>query len=316
MKKIELSWILFLLLIMASFLYYKEDIIDIINDKISINEVIDNKNIDNYNKESIVSYSNNSKIIEDNKDYITGSEYSFDSEYYVYYSYLSLEGKKIYKQVYANALVYNKTFKTVTKISTNELSDVMEALFNDHPELFYLDTNYSYKYNSKAMVIEITLNYNDTVYNINYNKELFNKEIDKIVLEAEKLPNNYEKEKYVYMYLINKVEYDTNAKYNQSAYSALVEGKSVCAGYARAFQLVMQRLNIPTYYVLGYAKEDHAWNIVKLDGIYYNVDLTWDDTGGVFKHFNITDEELSSTHKRNGISTRLPRCVYKNYNMG
>ena len=115
------------------------------------------------------------------------------------------------------------------------------------------------------------------------------------------------------MALINKVDYDKNANYNQSAYSAIIVGKSVCAGYARAFQLIMQKLNIPTYYVLGFAKEDHAWTIVKLSGEYYNIDLTWDDTGGVFKHFNLTDSEMAITHKREGISKKLPNCNYTTY---
>lgn len=312
MKNIDLLWVLILLLITSFIFYYKEDIIDIVNDKTSIKQEVQIDN--NYSSDAFISYSSNEEIVEtDNSNYLTGSEYEFDSEYNIYYSYLSDNGKKIYKQVYANALAYNRSFKTVVKIKINELNDVMEALFNDHPELFYLDTNYSYKYNSNDMCIEITLNYNDTIKNIDYNKKLFDEEVNRIVNEANKLTSNYDKEKYVYMALINKIEYDTNAIYNQSAFSALVIGRSVCAGYTRAFQLIMQKLNIPTYYVLGFAKEDHAWNIVKLNGEYYNVDITWDDTGGVFKHFNLTDEEISTSHARNGISLNLPKCNFNTY---
>ncbi len=311
MKNVDLLWILILLLVTSCIIYYKDDISQLLDDNrvsYSVNEE-DN----NYKTDSIVSYSSNEQMKKDKKAFITGENLYFNEEYNIYYTYLSSEGKKIYNQVYANALVYNKTFTTVTKISTNELSDVMEALFNDHPELFYLDTNYSYKYNSNGMCIEITLNYNDTVNNIEYNKDVFEKEVNRIVNEANKLANDFEKEKYVYMALINEVDYDKSANYNQSAFSALVVGKSVCAGYARAFQLIMQRLNIPTYYVLGFAKEEHAWNIVKLNGGYYNVDLTWDDTGGVYKHFNLTDRDIAVTHERRGISKNLPKC---NYRMG
>lgn len=311
MKNVDLLWILILLLVTSCIIYYKDDISQLLDDNrvsYSVNEE-DN----NYKTDSIVSYSSNEQMKKDKKAFITGENLYFNEEYNIYYTYLSSEGKKIYNQVYANALVYNKTFTTVSKISTNELSDVMEALFNDHPELFYLDTNYSYKYNSNGMCIEITLNYNDTVNNIEYNKDVFENEVNRIVNEANKLANDFEKEKYVYMALINEVDYDKSANYNQSAFSALVVGKSVCAGYARAFQLIMQRLNIPTYYVLGFAKEEHAWNIVKLNGGYYNVDLTWDDTGGVYKHFNLTDRDIAVTHERRGISKNLPKC---NYRMG
>ena len=68
---------------------------------------------------------------------------------------------------------------------------------------------------------------------------------------------------------------------------AIVNKKTVCAGYAKAFQLLLTKLNIPCYYIVGFAKEAHAWNIVKLDG-YYNVDLTWDDAKEQYKYFNKT----------------------------
>ena len=63
---------------------------------------------------------------------------------------------------------------------------------------------------------------------------------------------------------------------DQSAYSALVQGRSVCAGYARAFQYICQRLGIPAYYCAGSSGEDHAWNIVKLGDGFYNVDRKYD----------------------------------------
>ena len=77
----------------------------------------------------------------------------------------------------------------------------------------------------------------------------------------------------------------------------------------------MRRLNIPTYYVLGYAKEDHAWNMVKLNNEYYNLDITWDDTGYIYKHFNLTDGEINNTHLRTGISKYLPSCNYITYHL-
>lgn len=97
---------------------------------------------------------------------------------------------------------------------------------------------------------------------------------------------------------------------NQSAYSALVQGRSVCAGYARAYQYLMQQLGIPCYYCTGYAGENHAWNIVRLDGVYYNVDVTWDDTEpATYDYFNKSDRQYASTHMRTGLSVYLPACV-------
>ena len=103
---------------------------------------------------------------------------------------------------------------------------------------------------------------------------------------------------------------------NQSAYSALVNDSTVCAGYARAFQYLMQQLGVPCYYCTGYAGENHAWNIIKLNDGFYNVDTTWDDTGsGTYDYFNKTDSDYASSHIRKELSVYLPPCngqAYRN----
>ena len=106
-----------------------------------------------------------------------------------------------------------------------------------------------------------------------------------------------------------------NNKLNQSAYSALVNGKTVCAGYSRAFQYIMNKLNITTYYVTGKSQgESHAWNIVKLGNGYYNIDLTWDDGKIItYNYFNKTDYEFSKTHERSEKSINLPSCNATTY---
>jgi len=78
------------------------------------------------------------------------------------------------------------------------------------------------------------------------------------------------------------VEYVKDASDNQNMYSALVNKASVCAGYAKATQYLLQQMNIYCIYVLGEATTDtqtdaHAWNIVKCNGQYYCVDTTWGD---------------------------------------
>lgn len=124
----------------------------------------------------------------------------------------------------------------------------------------------------------------------------------------------YDKEIRLHDMLIREIDYDQSADMNQSAYSALVEKKSVCAGYARAYQYLMQRMGIPCYYCTGYAGQDHAWNIVALDDGYYNVDVTWDDTpGGEYDYFNKTDEDYASTHIRQDMSINLPQCQGQRY---
>lgn len=257
-------------------------------------------------------YSNS--FISVNRSNNLNSAYEFDTDYYPYYTFLDDDEKKIYKQIYLNANELVETFKPLVEINVQQLKKVFEAVYDDHPEIFWIDTNYTYKYTANNKCIQITLSYNDTINNIDYNKQIFNKTVDDIVFEANKLSSDYEKEKYVHDYILENVKYDKNSDMNQSAYSALINKKSICAGLSRAFQLIMIRLNIPTYYCVGISNVNHAWNIVKLDDGYYNVDLTWNNSDITkYKYFNKTDEEFSITHTRTGLSLELPKCESTKY---
>ena len=99
---------------------------------------------------------------------------------------------------------------------------------------------------------------------------------------------DYEKFDAIYRYIIDHVEYDEDnldddsydLKY--SAYAALINGTSVCQGYAGLLYRMLLEVGvdcrvIPGKGIGGIGPEDHAWNIVRLGDFYYNVDATWDD---------------------------------------
>ncbi|HPE15831.1 MAG TPA: transglutaminase domain-containing protein [Oscillospiraceae bacterium] len=87
--------------------------------------------------------------------------------------------------------------------------------------------------------------------------------------------------------------------------------KAVCGGYAHTFEAAMALLGIPCISVLGKAvgRGDtfHAWNKVQLDGIWYNLDVTWDDYddayGISFSHayFLLDDDAFAATHIWNSL---------------
>lgn len=98
--------------------------------------------------------------------------------------------------------------------------------------------------------------------------------------------SEYEKELAAYDYLVTHCEYDTDEldelvqtdPDSRTPYGALINGKAVCMGYTTAFQLFMDYLNIESIIVNAEANgEEHAWNMVKLGGDWYHVDVTWGD---------------------------------------
>ncbi len=243
----------------------------------------------------------------------TGDGFLFDSTFYPYYHMLDEKGQHLYRQICANADAMNAAFEPIETVTVPEIKNVLMAVYNDHPELFWLNTIFTCKYDKNKICVELTLDFNMTEDERIRSYRNFYNMTNSILSEVENL-GTYERERRLHDILIQRIEYDGGADMNQSAYSALVEGKSVCAGYARAYQYLMQRLGIPCYYCTGYAGEEHAWNIVALDDGYYNVDLTWDDTpGGEYDYFNKTDEDYADTHIRQDLSINLPQCQGQRY---
>ncbi|MDE6531825.1 MAG: hypothetical protein K2K96_13805 [Lachnospiraceae bacterium] len=244
----------------------------------------------------------------------TGEGLTFDSYWYPYYGMLDERGQHIYCQIYANAKELNAAFVPLEPITSGQLKNALMAVYNDHPELFWLDTAYTCKYTADGRCAEIGLQFNRTAQNLESSISTFENRAREILDKARGLSSDYAKEVYVHDALIGSITYNLRAEMNQSAYSALVNGQTVCAGYARAFQYLMQQLNIPCYYCAGYAGERHAWNIIVLDDGCYNVDTTWDDVGdGNYDYFNKNDADYASNHVRQELSVYLPPCNGRAY---
>jgi hypothetical protein len=84
----------------------------------------------------------------------------------------------------------------------------------------------------------------------------------------------YDKVRYVHDYIITHCDYDM---LSNGPYNCLFNRHACCNGYALAFQCIMEKAGIKCKYVTG---GDHAWNLVYVNGFWFNIDLTWDDLGG------------------------------------
>lgn len=256
-------------------------------------------------------------LVTDSSQTGTGAtqQYDFPEKMYPYRAMLTDNQKKVYDQIYEEINSCTKEVKLCTQLDATGISNVMTAVFNDHPEQFWLETSYTYGYTSKGTVVSVTLQYNETADTLQTSRQKFLTAAGNIINQASGYGTDVEKEKAVYKAIQNSCAYDENSAMNQSAYSALVNKSSVCAGYARAFQYIMMQMNVPTYFCSGYANGgNHAWNIVCLDGKYYNTDISWDDSLGEitnsisYSYFNLSDNAFSADHTRRELSQKLPKC--------
>ncbi|MBR5485524.1 MAG: hypothetical protein IKV41_03335 [Oscillospiraceae bacterium] len=234
--------------------------------------------------------------------------------FYPYYEMLTPTEQQVYDIVLKAASELKTDIPLTQKITIQQMERAVSAVLFDRPELFWLESEYSYTYDDQKMVSEVTLHFNETANYITAARKRFDDKVQAIVQQAKELDTDLERELFVHDILVKSIKYDKNALLHQSAYSALVFGNSVCAGYTRAFQLIMQQLGIPCYYCAGYANEEHAWNIIKLDEEYHNVDISWNDTAGnadnemYYDYFNISDKRIGYDHERRGLSQELPKC--------
>jgi len=149
-----------------------------------------------------------------------------------------------------------------------------EALFIDHPELLSFGV---YRFRQKTNT-EVEITYKNAIQ-FNWLVKIHEMRIKRIIDDIRKKTNNlseYEKVKYVYEWISTKT-YDKMFTYsatNQTAYNVFIKDKAVCAGFAKASQIIFQNIGIESYIVLGATRGAHAWNIVKVNGEYYQFDST------------------------------------------
>ena len=129
--------------------------------------------------------------------------------------------------------------------------------------------------------------------------------------------SDYERELAIHDYIIGVAQYDSDTlsllpgfeedPNNSNPYGTLISGRAVCRGYSSTFQLFMDLIGVECITVEGFgnvSRDEHAWNMVRLDGEWYCVDVTWDDPvglGQVFdavshRYFNVTSEFMRSTN--------------------
>ena len=154
------------------------------------------------------------------------------------------------------------------------VNSAYEALFIDHPELLSFGV---YRFRQKTDT-EVEITYKNAIqfkWLVKIHEMRIRRIIDDIKKDTENL-SDYEKVKYVYDWISTKT-YDKMFTYsatNQTAYNVFIKDKAVCAGFAKASQIIFQNIGIESYIVLGSTRGAHAWNIVKVNDKYYQFDST------------------------------------------
>ena len=165
-------------------------------------------------------------------------------------------------------------------IPESEIRNAIRWIMRDNPDIFWFAHQYHYDEASSTIHFQYTFSpervktiqqsINDVIKNdfcIEYVKNLSQKE----------------QVAYVYKWLVTYCTYNANSAYNQSIYSVFVRRNSVCTGYAKAAQYLLNLLGIESRLVFGRLHNDkddgrHCWNLVKVSNEYYHFDACFGDS--------------------------------------
>ena len=264
------------------------------------------------------------------------------------YQQLTAEEKEIY-HIIQQTLEEGNAVCTIDRILGNEteaqnkLKRAIDAVYFDFPEYFWFNHNSKWTYwnNGNYIKAEVELcfyEYWEYVLNKKAYVDDVHEKANEIANEAAKLDTTYDKVKFVHDYLVTYAEYDYTAleeinqtvqrasnQQSHTVYGCLVSQLSVCDGYAKTFQMIMNLLGIEAEYIEGNAGGPHAWNYIYLDGENYWMDVTWDDAdrrnedgsmaypnSADYGYFCITTNELTKTHTPNN-DFEIPECTATEY---
>ena len=186
-----------------------------------------------------------------------------------YYGCLNEEEQLLYVELFQILTDMEEGIMLTTK-DVNLIPRVYQAVINDHPELFYTKGFVYTKATLDGEIVYLTCSGSYT-----YTKEEAAVRMQQIEAEAdrvlEKIPTSadaYTVVKSLYEYIILNTDYGEETKDHQNISSVLLDKVSVCNGYAKTLQFLLNKKGIPCIVVNGSAKGSHAWNMVCIDGEY------------------------------------------------
>lgn len=210
---------------------------------------------------------------------------------YYYYDQLTEEEQEYYNAVLAGLNDMDASIRVDTT-DQDVLWKVYTAVLDDHPELYWVE----YKYTGTSLITyaNLTPEYNCTAEEKKQKDTKLEKAEEEALAAVSGKESEYETVKSVFEYAVDTLSYDDNAEDNQNIYSSLVNHKTVCAGYSREVQYLLQKLGIETIFVAGTITDrgSHAWNMVKVNGSWYQLDATFGDRAFTTGYTEDMPEEL------------------------
>ncbi|MFA5658434.1 MAG: transglutaminase domain-containing protein [Oscillospiraceae bacterium] len=193
-----------------------------------------------------------------------------------------------------------------TQISISEFKSVVELLTDYGFMYTHIDKDYLHGSNpATGNVTYAEFYYTYSKQEAQAKTAQLKTKVDEIIAEMP-ASTEFDKIKYFHDYIIRNCKYNIDAANPYSAYGVLVENEGVCEGYSKAMALLCNTAGIECILVKGYGDDQpHMWNMIKFNGEWYHMDVTWDDPVNPhyfdedfvqYVYFNVTTDMILKDH--------------------
>ena len=234
----------------------------------------------------------------------------WDALDHVFYQYLTSQDDAIGQQTREGIVYMPNIYESPIYYSTLTLERAAEIflMFNySNPQYYFMDGVYVYIESSNIFVPTFYEEFRSGSARSKATQAMKNT-ITSWESTIASAGSTEQKAKAAHDLIAKKVQYDDNYltnpdnPFHQSAYSVFCDDHSVCAGYTKAFEMLMNGAGIDTIAVLS---TDHAWNMIRINDSWYHMDCTWDDLDGyggyeiIYRFFNRSEAIIKSdgTHE-------------------
>lgn len=233
-----------------------------------------------------------------------------------YYNMLSGDEKRIYYDILSGLSEVKAAF-SVEKADERTIGKVFSFVRLDHPEIFYAP-RYRYRFYDHADTLEILPEYMFKPSKLKTHIEAVESRGGKLAARL-KAGSDTDTAKNIHDFILENVTYDRLKKaYSHEVIGPLTTGVGVCEGIAKTVKYLCDRIGIWCIVALSEnnpekgIKYRHAWNILKIEGKYYHLDATFDNTlskDGLnrYDYFNIADSDVFRDHESPVYP--LPSCT-------
>lgn len=212
-------------------------------------------------------------------------------------------------------------------VSPESLKRIWEALLADNPAFFWC-SGYEYLVDTGSnMVVSMKINTEYKEEQIRNLEAQIDQAVQGIIAAMPQGLDDYGKVKYFHDYIVINTEYDEASPENQNIISVFLNKRSVCAGYSKALQYLLDEVGIFSTYVTGEVVDrgPHAWNIVEMNQQLYYVDTTRDDPNFVdgtvphpnfveYVNFGVRTQDIAETHVIDDHLVKYPELVAQENN--